>query len=148
MTRILTFLLGFYVATIMKRWWAQITGLPKIADIAMVLNGLVMEGMMHNCIYSCILIRSGKRVVHFKKLLKIQIILLGSKGHESAVTLKKKILRYCLLSWTMVMTQVNKVMFQEYGNDFSAVTKGLCTTEEINKLKVRTLYRFEAKSNV
>ena len=47
MTRILTFLLGFYVATIMKRWWAQITGLPKIADIAMVLNGLVMEGMMH-----------------------------------------------------------------------------------------------------
>ena len=45
MTRILTFLLGFYVATIMKRWWAQITGLPKIADIAMVLNGLVMEGM-------------------------------------------------------------------------------------------------------
>ena len=42
------------------------------------------------------------------------------------------------------MTQVNKVMFQEYGNDFSAVTKGLCTTEEINKLKVEN-FQYDKK---
>ena len=46
------------------------------------------------------------------------------------------------------MTQVNKVMFQEYGNDFSAVTKGLCTTEEINKLKVENFQYDKKFSNM
>ena len=74
MTRILTFLLGFYVATIMKRWWAQITGLPKIADIAMVLNGLVMEGMR------CFTLTSVDKVSHFKSLTRLRDFFI--KSHE------------------------------------------------------------------
>ena len=40
-TKILTFFLGFYVATMMKRWWDQISSLPDITPVAMALNGWV-----------------------------------------------------------------------------------------------------------
>ena len=38
-----TFLLGFYVSTIMGRWWSQIRSLPQIKDVAFVLNALVVS---------------------------------------------------------------------------------------------------------
>ena len=43
-SRILTFFLGFFVANMMKRWWDQVTTLPDITQVAMVLNGLVRSG--------------------------------------------------------------------------------------------------------
>ena len=36
------FLLGFYVSNMMVRWWSQITNLPQIKGVAIVLNGLVV----------------------------------------------------------------------------------------------------------
>ena len=41
LTRILTFFLGFYVGTMMKRWWDQVSHLPNITSLAMFLNGMV-----------------------------------------------------------------------------------------------------------
>ena len=38
-----TFLLGFYVSTIMGRWWSQVRSLPQIEDVAFVLNTLVVS---------------------------------------------------------------------------------------------------------
>ena len=38
-----TFLLGFYVSTIMGRWWTQLRSLPQIKDVAFVLNALVVS---------------------------------------------------------------------------------------------------------
>ena len=42
--KVLALLLGFYVSTMMGRWWGQIVKLPHIADLAMELNGLVAPG--------------------------------------------------------------------------------------------------------
>ena len=42
LTRIITFLLGFYVSTIMRHWWDQLVNLPDIVDTALALNGLVI----------------------------------------------------------------------------------------------------------
>ena len=39
MVKVLGFLLGFYTATVMKRWWSQISHMPMITDVTMVLNG-------------------------------------------------------------------------------------------------------------
>eukprot|EP00092_Neocalanus_flemingeri_P011927 GFUD01012859.1.p1 GENE.GFUD01012859.1~~GFUD01012859.1.p1 ORF type:complete len:435 (-),score=93.53 GFUD01012859.1:908-2068(-) len=41
MTRLLTFLLGFYVSTICKRWWDQVSKLPDADNLGLVLGGLV-----------------------------------------------------------------------------------------------------------
>ena len=70
-TRILTFFLGFFVASMMKRWWDQVTTLPDISQVAMVLNGLVKSG-------------------------------------KDSLSLKKTILRYCLLSYNAVMINITK----------------------------------------
>ena len=44
--KVLALLLGFYVSTMMGRWWGQIVKLPHIADLAMELNGLVAPGKL------------------------------------------------------------------------------------------------------
>ena len=37
-TRTLTFFLGFFVATMAKRWWDQVSSMPDITQVAIVLN--------------------------------------------------------------------------------------------------------------
>ena len=60
----------------------------------------------------------------------------GNKGLDSATKFKKTILRYCLLSWTMMFTHVNLKMKDKYGmTEDAIIEKGLATTEEIKKLK-------------
>ena len=39
--KVITFVLGFYVGTMMRRWWSQISKLPDITQVAMALNGFV-----------------------------------------------------------------------------------------------------------
>ena len=41
MTKLLTFLLGFYVSTMMRRWWSQICHLPNVENIALTVNSVV-----------------------------------------------------------------------------------------------------------
>jgi len=74
-TRYLTFVLGFYVGTIIKRWWDQVSSQPAIDPIISAVVGFV----------KC-----------------------KEKGQEkNALELRKKILRYCLLSWTMALSIVS-----------------------------------------
>jgi hypothetical protein len=44
LVKVLGLLLGFYVATLMVRWWKQITHLPRIEELAMALNGIIQPG--------------------------------------------------------------------------------------------------------
>ena len=44
--KVIALLLGFYVSTMMNRWWGQIVKLPHIADLAMELNGLTVPGKL------------------------------------------------------------------------------------------------------
>jgi hypothetical protein len=58
LVKILGLLLGFYVSTMMGRWWKQITNLPRIEDLAMALNGLIQPG-----------IKGAQAALEFKKRL-------------------------------------------------------------------------------
>ena len=44
MVKVLGLMLGFYTATIMTRWWSQISNLPSITDVAMILQSSVISG--------------------------------------------------------------------------------------------------------
>ena len=44
MNHLLAYFLGLYAATIMYRWWSQIIHMPRICDLAIVLNGIVIPG--------------------------------------------------------------------------------------------------------
>ena len=59
----------------------------------------------------------------------------GAKGDNSANKLKKTILRYSLLSWTMMFIQVNSNIKSKFGTEDGIVEKGLATAEEIKLLK-------------
>ena len=37
--------MGFYASTMMKRWWDQTSKLPKLKDVAMVLNAIFQPGI-------------------------------------------------------------------------------------------------------
>ena len=39
-------LLGFYVSTMMNRWWSQLAKLPHLADVALSLNGITTPGKL------------------------------------------------------------------------------------------------------
>ena len=73
--KVLTLLLGFYVATMMRRWWQQISALPDVKPLAMTLNGLVLSTNI---------------------------------DPDRDLNLKKTILRYCMLSYTLLMVEVTK----------------------------------------
>ena len=64
----------------------------------------------------------------------IVYFLTGSKGKESADQFKSKIVRYSLLSWTMLMCQVGKQFQKLYGTQEAIIRKGLATEKEMEKL--------------
>ena len=43
--KVLYFFLGFFSKLIMMRWMTQITYLPRISDVAVILNGVVAPGI-------------------------------------------------------------------------------------------------------
>ena len=47
MTKLLTFLLGFYVSTMMRRWWEQIRHLPSVENCALTLNSIIGPQGIH-----------------------------------------------------------------------------------------------------
>ena len=74
-TKVITFVLGFYMSTMMGRWWSQISKLPDITQVAMKLNALVCPN--------------------------------NSAETERAEEMKRRILRYCMLSYYLLMIEVN-----------------------------------------
>ena len=54
MVKVLGFLLGFYTATVMKRWWSQISHMPLITDVSMVLNGMYVCKQLDNELFMSI----------------------------------------------------------------------------------------------
>jgi hypothetical protein len=96
LVKVLGMFLGFYVKTMMARWWSQICHLPKIDTLCMTLNGLIHS---------------------------------GAKGEHSALEFKKRILRHCLLSYTLMMITISPSMRKMYGNGDRIVEKGIATWE-------------------
>ena len=84
-TRYLTFILGFYVGQMIKRWWDQVKSMP---DIDLVTN--FMAGFVQ---------------LEFKD---------DMQARSSALDLKKKIVRYCLLKWTMCMSTLSVPLKEKF----------------------------------
>ena len=76
--KVITFVLGFYVATMMRRWWSQISKLPDITQVAMALNGFVQPNPA------------------------------DPDEMTKARKLKKDILRYCMLSYSLLMIEMTR----------------------------------------
>ena len=76
--KVITFVLGFYVATMMRRWWTQISKLPDITQVAMALNGFVQPKPD------------------------------DPEQMTRAMKLKKDILRYCMLSYSFLMIEMTR----------------------------------------
>ena len=47
--KVISVLLGFFVATIIKRWWDQTSKIPRLEKLAISLNAMLQEGKHHVC---------------------------------------------------------------------------------------------------
>ena len=45
--KVISVLLGFFVATIVKRWWDQTSKIPRLDKLAISLNAIMQEGKNH-----------------------------------------------------------------------------------------------------
>ena len=73
-----------------------------------------------------------------KLILKI-IITDKERTKSEADSFKKEILRYLLLSWTMLMTRINKSIKSDFFDGQKLVEKGLATNEE---MKILTKFKY------
>ena len=104
-TTLLTFFLGFYVSMMLLRWWKQVSGVPTIVEVCQKLHGIV--GVDSDDRHS-------------------------SKKQEQEF--KKRIARYCLLSWTMCLSGISVPLKQRFCSEREYIEKGLLTIEEYNRL--------------
>jgi len=102
----LTFFLGFYVGQLISRWWDQVKGLPHIETITNSISGFVQLEFEEN-----------------------------EKEKACAAELRKTIVRYCLLSWTMCMTTVSKPLKAKFKTDDDFLRKRLLDARELEALK-------------
>ena len=58
------------------------------------------------------------------------------EGEAAALHLKKKLARYCLLSWTLCMASISKPLNDKFNTAQQFLEKKLLTQSELNALKV------------
>ena len=113
-TRILTFLLGFYVSFIFRRWWNQVSRVPTIDPCCLLLQGLLWcdpEKGEDN-----VFVKEGVSVTRFKQTVA----------------------RYCLLSWTMCMSMLSPPLYEKFKTPQDFHDHKLLTHEEYIKLKTKS----------
>jgi len=101
-TRYLTFILGFYVGQMIKRWWDQVRSIPEIDSITNCMAGFVQ--------------------LEFKD---------DMKAKDAALELKKRIVRYCFLSWTMCLASISPPLQEKFKIGENYIEKGLITEKEL-----------------
>ena len=116
-TRILTFLLGFYVSFTIGRWWKQVTSIPRIDSICLSIGGFVWCDRSKND--RDVYVEDGMSVKQFKQT----------------------IVRYCLLSWTMCMSMVSPPLRDKFYLPEHFTNKRLMTFNEYKKLK--TIFKYK-----
>ena len=123
MTRLITFLLGFYVSMIGKRWWEQVikkasilhnllillqvSKLPDTDNLSLVLGGLVWAQPEP-----------------------------GPTSAVAALHFKKTVIRYALLSWTMCLSRISTPLRIQFPTAEHYMDKNLMTRREADALKV------------
>ena len=112
-TKILTFLLGFYVSFTINRWWRQITSVPSVDGLCIALGAFIW-------------------VDPSKKEDEVFV-----KEDVTVKEFKHTIARYCLLSWTMVMSSVGQPLAEKFKQPIDFNEKGLITYEEYMAIKTK-----------
>ena len=110
-TRLLTFLIGFYVSFVIARWWRQVTSVPTIDNVCLGLEGYLWCDERRN--ENEILVKEGVSVTQFKQTL----------------------VRYCLLSWTMCLSLVSPSLRKEFQTPEDFNKHRLMTLDEYNNLQ-------------
>ena len=110
-TRLLTFLIGFYVSFTINRWWTQVTSVPTIDGICLALEGYLWcnEDKNEDEIY----VKEGVTVTQFKQTIA----------------------RYCLLSWTMCLSLISPTLLEKMKKPSDFNKKLLMTFNEYKKLE-------------
>jgi len=109
-TKLITFLLGFYVSNIINRWWNKVRSVPKVENPSMVLSALTWEN-------------SNAKVEELT-------------SPAAVAEAKKMVARYCLLSWTMCFNTFSKPLAEKCGTAKDLEQRGLITKDEIAALQV------------
>ena len=113
MTRILTLLVGFYVAFIVRTWWEQIRILPTIDSLCIAMGAFIS---VDSCVKEDeVVIDVDDKVISLKQF-------------------KKDIARYFLLSWTMCMCRISKPLKAAFPGPESYGKKQLLTKKEFDQL--------------
>ena len=113
-TKILTFLIGFYLSFTVRCWLKQMESLPKIDGVCMVLDSI-----------------SNKRKQQED----------GREWECSTVSsnqIKRRIARLCLLSWTMCLSRISTRLKSQFETPRAYNVKGLLTKDEYLNLKAIT----------
>jgi len=112
MVKLLVFILGFYVSQMIKRYWDQVKLLPEIEPVSNALAAFIQRD------FKC----DGSE----------------AEGEAAALELRKKIARYCLLSWTMCLSSICRPLNDKFNTTQQFIDKKLITQSELKALKVKT----------
>ena len=118
LTRILTFLVGFYVSFIMRNWWTGARTFPTSDKVSLAMGSFIW-------------VDSG--IDESKVKLKV-----GSKI-VSLMQLKKDILRLCLLSYSMCFCRISNRMKNRYPKAEDFIKKRLLTENEHKLLQTKNV---------
>jgi len=110
-TKYITFVLGFYVGQVIKRWWDQVKDIPDIDSVTNCLAGFVQ--------------------LEFKDEDEKK----RQQAADDALRLKKKIVRYCLLSWTMCLATISPPLKSKFSKADKFVEKKLLKNRELKALQ-------------
>jgi len=102
----LTFILGFYVSQMIKRWWDQVKSLPDIDSVT-------------NCLAGYVQLEYGDEQM----------------TQDNALRLRKKVVRYCLLAWTMSLASISPPLKEKFSTGHKYIEKGLLRKGELKALQ-------------
>lgn len=111
MIRLLTYFVAFYVKFTLFRWWRQVTAVPTIDGISLAIEGSMWCNPMKK--EDDVFIKEGVSITKFKQT----------------------IVRYCLLSWAMCLSNISPQLRERFQNPEDFNKYRLMTFDEYRKLK-------------
>jgi hypothetical protein len=118
LTRILTFLIGFYVSFIVRNWWQQLKTFPAIDTLCISMGSFISIDTNYK-----------------ESEVEVQI----NRKRVSVKKFKKDIVRLFLLSWTMCFCRISTRLRRKFKSPEIFNSMRLITRKEYNKLKTKNV---------
>ena len=117
LTRVLTFLVGFYVSFVIRNWWRQAEKFPTLDKMSLAMGSFVFVDSSVD--ESTVKVKVGNKII-------------------SLLQLKKDIFRLALLSYAMCFCRISTRLKNKLPNAKAFIKKGLMTDSEYKLLRGRT----------